>query len=111
FEGAVTPSETYEDINEMPRTPYEMEQRERSKMTTDERFLGSVSAFIRRCFEYADPSHPQNQAQNQAQDHVRDKPQKEVDKEVEAKLDAFAIGDDEEEDLLELDEKPKEEAS
>ncbi|KAI9795839.1 MAG: hypothetical protein M1833_006788 [Piccolia ochrophora] len=26
----------------------------------DERFLSSVSDFIRRCFEYADPDHPQN---------------------------------------------------
>ncbi|KAF4124707.1 TBC1 domain family member 8/9 [Geosmithia morbida] len=26
--------------------------------STNERFLGSVSAFIRRCFEYADPDHP-----------------------------------------------------
>ncbi|OTB02898.1 hypothetical protein M426DRAFT_74370 [Hypoxylon sp. CI-4A] len=26
--------------------------------TINERFLGSVSAFIRRCFEYADPDHP-----------------------------------------------------
>lgn len=29
--------------------------------STQERFLSSVSAFIRRCFEYADPDHPQNQ--------------------------------------------------
>ena len=29
--------------------------------STNERFLSSVSAFIRRCFEYADPDHPQNQ--------------------------------------------------
>jgi hypothetical protein len=28
--------------------------------STNERFLSSVSAFIRRCFEYADPDHPQN---------------------------------------------------
>ncbi|KAI1184429.1 TBC-domain-containing protein [Nemania serpens] len=28
--------------------------------TVNERFLGSVSAFIRRCFEYADPDHPGN---------------------------------------------------
>lgn len=32
----------------------------------NERFLGSVSAFIRRCFEYADPDHP-HQAQAQAE--------------------------------------------
>ena len=33
--------------------------------TTNERFLSSVSAFIRRCFEYADPDHPQNQDEAQ----------------------------------------------
>lgn len=30
-------------------------------ISTNERFLGSVSAFIRRCFEYADPDHAVNQ--------------------------------------------------
>ena len=30
--------------------------------STNERFLSSVSAFIRRCFEYADPDHPANQS-------------------------------------------------
>ena len=29
--------------------------------STNERFLSSVSDFIRRCFEYADPDHPHNQ--------------------------------------------------
>lgn len=29
--------------------------------TKDEQFLSAVSAFIRRCFEYADPDHPSNQ--------------------------------------------------
>ncbi|KAI5307770.1 TBC1 domain member 9, partial [Ascosphaera atra] len=41
-----------------------------AKMTVDEKFLGSVSDFIRRCFEYADPSQGQgeegvNKASNQ----------------------------------------------
>ncbi|KAH8816793.1 rab-GTPase-TBC domain-containing protein [Xylogone sp. PMI_703] len=35
---------------------------------TNERFLSSVSAFIRRCFEYADPDHPQNQDDIPAKD-------------------------------------------
>lgn len=35
-----------------------------STSTTNERFLSSVSAFIRRCFEYADPDHPQNKDQS-----------------------------------------------
>ncbi|KAJ2984164.1 hypothetical protein NQ176_g152 [Zarea fungicola] len=32
-------------------------------VSTNEKFLGSVSAFIRRCFEYADPDHPQNKSE------------------------------------------------
>lgn len=54
--------------------------------TIEERFLGSVSAFIRRCFEYADPDETPNE-------------------EAKAKLDAFTIGDDEDEtDLVSVDE-------
>ncbi|KAF2485106.1 rab-GTPase-TBC domain-containing protein [Neohortaea acidophila] len=30
----------------------------------DEQFLSAVSAFIRRCFEYADPDHPSRQAED-----------------------------------------------
>ncbi|KAJ9262249.1 hypothetical protein DTO195F2_3636 [Paecilomyces variotii] len=87
FEGTVTPSQSLEDLNDPTKV----------KLSTDERFLGSISSFIRRCFEYADPSHPQNQ-QN---------PSDAAD-EATAKLDSFAIGDDDEdeEDLLELNEKP-----
>lgn len=64
--------------------------------STNERFLSSVSAFIRRCFEYADPDHPQNQKNNQSINEVQ----------VAASIDKFSIGDDgddDEEDLLELD--------
>ncbi|KAK4561293.1 GTPase activating protein (GAP) [Recurvomyces mirabilis] len=35
------------------------------QQSRDERFLGAVSAFIRRCFEYADPDHPSRQAQKE----------------------------------------------
>jgi hypothetical protein len=56
--------------------------------STNERFLSSVSAFIRRCFEYADPDHPQNQ-----QEEVLGTP------------DDFEIGDDSEDDLLDLGNK------
>lgn len=57
--------------------------------TTNERFLSSVSAFIRRCFEYADPDHPQNQQDDESK---VDDP------------DSFEIGDDsdDEEDLVDL---------
>ena len=54
-----------------------------------EKFLNSVSAFIRRCFEYADPDHPHNQ------DHTMN-PQQDEDAEK------FSIGEDEDDDLVDL---------
>ncbi|KZL87485.1 tbc domain-containing protein [Colletotrichum incanum] len=62
-------------------------------ISTNEKFLGSVSAFIRRCFEYADPDHPNNKI------HEEEKHKSGDDS------GAFAIGDDEddEEDLLAMD--------
>ncbi|PNH54344.1 hypothetical protein VD0002_g9998 [Verticillium dahliae] len=68
-------------------------------ISANERFLGSVSAFIRRCFEYADPDHPQNKRQEEE----TEKTPAEGDNSG-----AFAIGDDdeeeeEEEDLLALE--------
>ncbi|MCJ1276674.1 hypothetical protein MMC21_004481 [Puttea exsequens] len=63
--------------------------------TTDERFLSSVSAFIRRCFEYADPDHPQNQSDGQGNTDIN------------ASIDNFTVGDsDSEEDLLDLGPEP-----
>lgn len=38
--------------------------------TKDEQFLSAVSAFIRRCFEYADPDHPSRQAERDATENV-----------------------------------------
>lgn len=57
--------------------------------TTNERFLSSVSAFIRRCFEYADPDHPQNQEESSNE---------------QVNSNAFDVGEDSdaEEDLLDL---------
>jgi hypothetical protein len=69
--------------------------------STQERFLSSVSAFIRRCFEYADPDHPQNQSNEDSKMNGS------------ADNNAFDIGedsdDDQEEDLLDLgtDASPK----
>ena len=63
--------------------------------STDERFLSSVSAFIRRCFEYADPDHPQNQ--NNVTSPKAD---------LDISMDNFTVGDsDSEEDLLDLGSK------
>lgn len=68
---------------------------------SDERFLSSVSAFIRRCFEYADPDHPQNQPAektNTASDHSPLIPG----------LESFSIGDsdDDDADLIDLGPSP-----
>ncbi|KAL8998107.1 MAG: hypothetical protein Q9169_002800 [Polycauliona sp. 2 TL-2023] len=63
--------------------------------STDERFLSSVSAFIRRCFEYADPDHPQNQSNKSKSDETQ----------LSAGIDQFSLGDDDgsdEENLLDL---------
>lgn len=88
FEGTITATQSFEDLN----SPRDRDHAEQNMLTTDERFLGSVSAFIRRCFEYADPSHPENQKASQ----------KDATKEATDKLEAFAIGDDEE-DLIDVD--------
>ncbi|KAK3395493.1 TBC-domain-containing protein [Sordaria brevicollis] len=68
----------------------------------NERFLGSVSAFIRRCFEYADPDHPNNQNTQQEQQTQTTSRQEDnlisIDDDDAAQgladPDAFAIGDD-----------------
>ncbi|MCJ1436235.1 hypothetical protein MMC27_005613 [Xylographa pallens] len=57
-----------------------------------EKFLNSVSAFIRRCFEYADPDHPQNQ--DEASFNGGGLLINGVEK--------FSIGDDEEDDLIDV---------
>ncbi|KAJ5524269.1 hypothetical protein N7494_010919 [Penicillium frequentans] len=85
FEGTITATQSLEDLN----SPHDRE----NSLTTDEKFLGSVSAFIRRCFEYADPSHPENQRAAQG----------DATTEVTEGLDSFTIGDDEEEDLIDID--------
>lgn len=75
FEGTLSPSPSMHDLGGSP------ERRE----NRDEQFLSSISAFIRRCFEYADPDHAANQAAQAADE-----------------LDKFSIGSDESEDLVDL---------
>ena len=88
-----TPSGMDESVNHS-------EQITVSGSTLTEKFLSSVSAFIRRCFEYADPDHPQNQDQSNA--------------DINAGIEQFSIGDDED-DLIATSpiqmEKPTEYAS
>lgn len=98
FEGTLTPSHPSNAVDE-PISATEPDLRaESTKASTSERFLGSVSAFIRRCFEYADPDHPANQTQNASS----------LGQEIEHKLEDFAVGDDEDEDddLLDFLETP-----
>jgi len=87
LEGSLTPSSSMTGLSEYEAT--NGSTNDGPQGTTNERFLSSVSAFIRRCFEYADPDHPQNQ-----DDDVKDS----------TDSDAFGIGEgsDPEEDLLDL---------
>jgi hypothetical protein len=79
--------------------------------SVNERFLGSVSAFIRRCFEYADPDHPhyQNNAVQEVQEKLESARIEEPEDDGLANPDSFAIGDDDDDedsdddDLLAMD--------
>ncbi len=91
FEGTLTPSDSSNAVDQLASATEPDNRKDSTKLSTSERFLGSVSAFIRRCFEYADPDHPANQ------------------KEKSSPLGNFAIGDeddDEEENLLDFLETP-----
>ncbi len=59
-------------------------------VSTNERFLGSVSAFIRRCFEYADPDYTNEH--NGSHDLIS------LDNVDNTGPDTFSIGDDDDED-------------
>ncbi|PWY91484.1 TBC-domain-containing protein [Aspergillus sclerotioniger CBS 115572] len=89
FEGAITPTQSVEDVR--------AKENDQDKLSTDERFLGSVSSFIRRCFEYADPSHPDRAAEEQKDDDAAG---------TADKLGSFSIGDDEE-DLIDVGDDAK----
>lgn len=64
--------------------------------SVNERFLGSVSAFIRRCFEYADADHPINQHDLKDKGIANDSSTSAEEQAIDDN--AFAIGDDEDED-------------
>ncbi|EZG06261.1 hypothetical protein H106_04046 [Trichophyton rubrum CBS 735.88] len=81
FEGLIN-IRTNGESDRLSTSTQEGDLRGRPKLSADEKFLSSVSDFIQHCFEYADPSHPQNQ------EHT----------EMESKLGAFSIGDDEDDE-------------
>ncbi|KLJ05649.1 hypothetical protein EMPG_09359 [Blastomyces silverae] len=91
FDGALVSSDAADASNPMSA---EKGLGTSTALSVEEKFLGSVSDFIRRCFEYADPSHPKNQEKTTS--------------EVESKLDAFAIGDDDDDDggLIDVETEP-----
>ncbi|RAL64936.1 hypothetical protein DID88_001527 [Monilinia fructigena] len=109
LEGSLTPSPSAIGLSEYEAA--NPAQFSAPHTTTQERFLNSVSAFIRRCFEYADPDHPQN---------VEDEEDEDIEVEIEEEAEdassdanglvdpnSFAVGDsddsdEEEEDLLDL---------
>ena len=59
-----------------------------------ERFLNSVSAFIRRCFEYADPDNPE----------IQDRALTNGNNLNSAGVEEFTVGEEEEDDLIDISE-------
>ncbi|GJN67541.1 hypothetical protein PLICBS_001567 [Purpureocillium lilacinum] len=95
LEGTLSPNASSTALNGDAGSAHDSQNSLPSGIPTNERFLGSVSAFIRRCFEYADPDHPQHQDGGEAPSSGRA-----ADESA-----AFAIGDDDDddEDLLGLE--------
>ncbi|KAK3394013.1 hypothetical protein B0H63DRAFT_385593 [Podospora didyma] len=100
LEGTLSPSNSTLGLNGLG-DGINGSQNDIAGQTINERFLGSVSAFIRRCFEYADPDHLKNQIAEGREGDRREEP----GSDELANPDAFAIGDDEddEDDLLTMD--------
>jgi TBC1 domain family member 8/9 len=98
LEGSLSPGSSSSPNSATPSSA-NASQLSLSGISNNERFLASVSSFINRCFEFADPDHPNNQASGTSRS---------VQSEAgEADADAFAIGGDEddeddEEDLISL---------
>ena len=53
-------------MNSMSESELGLDGKATRKENRDEQFLSAVSAFIRRCFEYADPDHPSRQGEKDA---------------------------------------------
>ena len=58
--GGISPSPSMNSMSENELGPDGKPLRRENK---DEQFLSAISAFIRRCFEYADPDHPSRQGE------------------------------------------------
>lgn len=90
------------------------------EMSVDEKFLNSVSDFIRRCFEFADPSRSENENETENKNKNKsgngngDEKEKEIGKDhtvenTQDQLNAFSIGEDSDSgDLLDVEEDEEE---
>ncbi|KAF3768565.1 TBC-domain-containing protein, partial [Cryphonectria parasitica EP155] len=109
LEGTLSPSASFMGLNGLqdPNGALQSPDGALQGASINERFLSSISAFIQRCFEYADPDHPNNKggADPEGVRVVLNAEEEPVDNS------AFTIGDDEdeedEEDLLDLEEPPE----
>ncbi|CAM1502249.1 Fc.00g042330.m01.CDS01 [Cosmosporella sp. VM-42] len=97
LEGTLSPSASSITLNGDSASANDSQSSLPHGISNNERFLGSVSAFIRRCFEYADPVNQGGR--------LPATPEDETPKDDTPGDDAFAIGDDDEdeEDLLSLE--------
>ena len=66
FDGTITPSESTNGVTS-PLSATESHGGLKPELSTNEKFLGSVSAFIRRCFEYADPDEDIEAVESQSE--------------------------------------------
>jgi len=100
LEGTLTPSLSSSTLDNSGSDPASIASHD-THGNMNEKFLRSVSAFIQRCFEYADPDHPQNQ-------DLKGDPNRHAGALDEEITGSFSIGDDEDfEDLLDLGENSK----
>ena len=97
LEGTLSPNASTYALNGDTGTANDSQGSLPASVPVNERFLGSVSAFIRRCFEYADPDHPQNK---DSRDGAAGVSASNTDAAGDAN--AFAIGDDDEDDEEDL---------
>lgn len=104
LEGTLSPSASHIGLNGLQDGNGHNQGGDMPEISVNERFLGSISAFIQRCFEYADPDHPHNKDEK---NHTGDATDEMADP------NAFTIGDeddeDDEEDLLTLEDEPEDE--
>ncbi|KAG6035678.1 hypothetical protein E4U41_005959 [Claviceps citrina] len=116
LEGSLSPNSSSLALQGDAAHPQDSQIGMLANVPLNERFLGSVSAFIRRCFEYADPDHPQNHGFQETPtakgtgDAVADA---DGNASAEAKTNAFVLGSDDEEedekgeeDLLDFESPP-----